>query len=286
VLVAAGGAYARAAAFAQATAYYERALHAGDDGESASLAAVEELANLEARWGERTGDAARIERAIDRLENLLRVARTPQRLALLGSAYKRLAQITQPARPLRTTLAKASLLYREAAAEQLTRGELKPYFVINWLAIDALLDKAPKDASTWLSRARAASREGFVETPSVWEVFTLPDVELLGALLDGTLRQEGAAESLAQLYRAAADETGATPQELDSAVNQLRFIEQMAARLGEAHAAEGAAAGKVRRLLLQQAATPPAAQVRSARRKPQGRRRSAAKPARSAKPRR
>jgi CHAT domain-containing protein len=286
VLVAAGAAYARAAAFPQATAYYERALHAGDDGEAASLSAVEELANLEARWGERTGDAARIERAIERLENLLKVARTPQRLALLGSAYKRLAQITQAARPLRATLTKASRLYREAAEEQLARGALEPYFAINWLTIDALLDKAPKDASTWLSRARAASREGFAEAPSVWEVFTVPDVELLGALLEGTLRQQGAAEELAALYRAAAEETGATPRELDSAFNQLRFIEQMATRLGERHAADGAAAGKVRGLLEEPPAAPRAAGTRTVRRTRKGgtkRKAASASPRRSRK---
>jgi CHAT domain-containing protein len=244
VLIAAGTAYARAAAFEQATARYQQALLASGPDEAASLSAIEELANLEARWGERTGDASRIHRSIERLENLLRIARTPQRMALLGSAYKRLAQITRPTRPMRAALASASRLYREAAEAQLALGELEPYFVINWLAIDALLRKPPKDAGSWLARVQAALRERFTQTRSVWDVFCIPDIELLTALLDGSLTREGVPESLATLYREAIEEAGASPKELDSALSQLRFIEQLSGRLANARQAGVEAAVK------------------------------------------
>jgi CHAT domain-containing protein len=278
VLVAAGDAYARAAAFAQAMARYEQALTASEAPEAASLAMVEDLANVEARWGERTGDADRIQHAIERLENLLRVARTPQRLALLGSAHKRLAQVVPGTRSVQAALRSASRYYHEAATEALSRGELEPYFVINWLTVDALLERPPKDAAGWLARARAAGRERFAQTRAVWDVFCLPDVELLTALLQGTLAQEGAAEALSALYRAAADEAGASAIELDSALSQLRFVEQIARSLGDPlHLAQAAAVSKVRALVeAPAAAAPPVPAARkvtakrkaSARRKP------------------
>ncbi len=88
-----GAAYAEAGETERAIGWYRRA-EAALDG-SASFRCAEQLANLIARSAEKDTDLARAERglaeAVQRLDALCALQATPERQALLGSAYKRQA---------------------------------------------------------------------------------------------------------------------------------------------------------------------------------------------------
>src|SRR5262249_18643891 len=92
--------------FGEACDQYRIALRAKDSAGRATIAAIEQLSNLEARQGEASGDADLVQGAIDRLRRLceLECGEEPpegplpafvngERASLLGSAYKRLASI-------------------------------------------------------------------------------------------------------------------------------------------------------------------------------------------------
>src|SRR5205085_635888 len=111
-----GLAYAEAGAAQPATTWLQRAIAADDGG--ASLRAAEQLANLQAREGEKAGDSDSIRAAIGALERLEAIAATRERLSLLGSASKRLSMVAwqrklaagspQQAQPLLDQAVKAS----------------------------------------------------------------------------------------------------------------------------------------------------------------------------------
>jgi len=70
VLACIGTAYGRVGEFGRATEYLQKALESEDTEREVSLRVVEQLANLEARWGEKSRQPALIERAIERLKTL------------------------------------------------------------------------------------------------------------------------------------------------------------------------------------------------------------------------
>ncbi len=97
VQMAIGYAYGRLKQFEVAGRYLKTALAGEGDTSTTTMLAVEKLANFESRHADEIadGEAERArelyERAIERLEQLLAVAKTAERYNLLGSAYKRRA---------------------------------------------------------------------------------------------------------------------------------------------------------------------------------------------------
>lgn len=86
-----GEAYGEIGAFEEAVAWYRRAVEAEDA--SAGLRALEQLANMKARLGERTGQRGLIDEAIELLEHVVAAGRNLERMTLLGSAYRRLSKV-------------------------------------------------------------------------------------------------------------------------------------------------------------------------------------------------
>jgi pimeloyl-ACP methyl ester carboxylesterase len=226
VVAAIGTAYGEAPDFRLAVEYLQKAVQAEDAGQGVPMRVVEQLANFEARWGKKSGDPKLIARAIERLTTLNGLAETGERLSLLGSAHKRLAQVVE-GKERAEALSQAATWYRRAAERKLAGGEADPYPALNWLTVAAVLGNVPPDAPGWLARARAAAKERYAESRSIWDAVTLPDAALVEHLLDGALDAESG-DGLVAKYRATFEETRATARERDSVLGQLDFIATMA----------------------------------------------------------
>ncbi|MCC7549045.1 MAG: CHAT domain-containing protein [Burkholderiales bacterium] len=232
VLLAAARASSDAGLFEQAVALYRNALASEASASAVTLEAVEKLGNLEARLGEQTGQGALVDQGIARLERVLALGETAERLALLGSAFKRKAAIASDAE-LRDVLARSAGYYGRAAQRLAASGELDPYPVLNWLAIEALLGRPPEDFETWLARIQVAARQRFERTRAAWDAIAIADNQLLGHVLRGTLADPGVPEQIVALYVTAAEEAQLSARERDSLMSQMVFMERFARRLAK-----------------------------------------------------
>ena len=225
VLAAVGTAYGEWAAFDKAIPYLQKALETEDMERQASLKVAEQLANFEVRWGKESQQPSLIERGIDRLRKLVALAESGERLALLGSAYKRLAQLRK-GKDRQAALEECAAWYERSARHKLARGAVDPYPVLNWLTLEAVLQRAPQDAAAWLARARAAAVERFAVSRSFWDAVSLPDAALLEHLLADSLDAAACGELVRQ-YLTVFAETHASEKERDSVLRQIAFIEEM-----------------------------------------------------------
>ena len=199
-----GLAYAESGATEQALAWYERA-HAAADA-SASMRASEQLANLRARVGERSGDAAQVEQAIALLRQLLALHESAEVSSLLGSACKRLAMLQRRSRQPqaeRESLVEAARAYERAAALAGAAGEAGTadssdahYALTNLAALQWLLAEpaqaAPVSLAELIEQARTALRARVSAAPDFWSMCGLVEMDLLEALAQGRL---GAAQA-------------------------------------------------------------------------------------------
>jgi hypothetical protein len=174
-----------------------------------------------------------IDAGIDAVGNLLKIARTPERLSILGAAYKRRALVADTA--ARRTAALREMGERYRAAHELavaSTGAIDPYPLLNWLSAEACL--RPGGAGAAL-RSAAADLLAKLERQlagsaaiDFWSLVTRADLRLVRALLAGTL---GAAErqELLQAYRAVSSRAG-SPRQLRSVIEHLDFLEEMYGR--------------------------------------------------------
>jgi len=232
VLLAAAAACSDAGLFERAVELYRTALNSDASAGEVTLEAVEKLANLEARLGEQTGRVELISTAIGRLERVLALGETGERLALLGSAWKRRAASASDAE-LRKVLECAGEYYRRAAERSGATGDPDPYPVLNWLALSALLERIPAECDTWLARVQVAARQRFERSRSAWDAIAIADGQLLSNVMQGTLTDEGVTGHLVTLYLAAAEEAQLSARERDSLLSQMTFMQTFAARLAK-----------------------------------------------------
>jgi tetratricopeptide (TPR) repeat protein len=250
VLAAIGRAYGQAQQFDQGIDYLRRAL--GADGSTMDSRDIEMLANLEAREALRlwdsTGDhdaALRlVDTGIERLESLLRVAApdqlsknmtlsdrsaaTSERLALLGSAYKRKALMETGS--TRLQLLDTSLGYYRKAYQ---RGRSE-YPLLNALMLEVAIGWQKRDAGTGAKRQKIldeARRLGAeIETAAAtrrdfWTAAMRGDAALVEALCSASFNASGLA-GVHDRYREATQR--ASPRELDSALDQIDFLIRLA----------------------------------------------------------
>jgi len=232
VLLAAARACSDADLFDRAIALYRSALAMESSAGEVTLEAVEKLGNLEARQGARVGDLALIETGIERLERVLALGETGERLSLLGSAYKRKAGSAGDG-PLRGVLERAADYYRRAAERGAAAGDLDPYPVLNWLALDALLGRTPDDWESWLARCQLAARQRFERGRKAWDAIAIADGQLLEHVMRGTPGTAERVQQLVALYVTAADEAQLSARERDSLTSQMVFMQQFAQRLAK-----------------------------------------------------
>ncbi len=161
--------------------YHRRALTT--DQQDLSLKALEHYANMLVRLaGQRYEMRGRLEpederllhEAIERLEQLARLAPTSERYALLGSAWKRRALTAGNSDERSAAIDQVSRWYHEAHQLYFDRhGEADPYPLLNWLLATIVRgwrgrrDELP-EFTTWLDEADKVLHRQCQESPDFW----------------------------------------------------------------------------------------------------------------------
>ncbi len=249
VQAALGKAFGEIDLFEDAIHHYRLALDVSD--ECLPVAAIEQLANLRARWSvelhcqqaeaQPTGlkcprPAELIAEAKGDLNCLLQLNQTVERHCLLGGTYKREAMISSDRQKRIQTLAEMSDAYRQAHEKaHLERGEVYPYPVLNWLIADLLLSwlrkghSREKDFQRWLDRAQAAAERLDRESPSFWNSIIQAETLLLRHLDSGELGQQRNEILDGYLH---GKRRGASPREFRSVREHLAFLLEMLSTKG------------------------------------------------------
>lgn len=254
-----------------AITYYREALEA--ETATASLHDVEQLANLESRHAvnllpnatkAQLAEAQQLlETSNQRLEGLLKIGSTVERLALFAGNHKRLAQLAKTAPARLRHLQQAETYYRAAHELALQRtNRAAPYPALNWVACAYLLSlarpatrgkqrtaAAAESLAAWLAALeQAAQTAGQQEetASSFWNRVTQADAELLRQLVSGSLTEQR--EALLKAYQKAFD-TGAAIADQATVISQLKFLEEMLGH--EAGKAQNAATQALRELRTQ-----------------------------------
>ena len=185
-----GRAYGEVDLFEQAVQFYEKAFH--HPKSQISVKSIEQLANLRSRWAVelQNKDAALklIDDSINQLRRLkITMGDTPERLALIGSAYKRCAQISRRKRR-REALVKMESYYRRA-------WELKKsntYPLLNMLIVqgvrywNGIIDKYPPDWEDQLKTAQEMALQQKEANPeNFWLAIGVADYKLTDYLSKG-----------------------------------------------------------------------------------------------------
>lgn len=201
---------------ALAIAWYQRALAANDG--SASFKAEEQLLNLQARqaWTQASGagqpgslaaEREAVRAALAALQELAARRPTPERLALLGSAWKRLALIERAARQAaaeQAALREALAGYRQAEALSARAGDpgrFRP--ALNaWALTLTLGDAASFDAGAQ-DAALAAMQAQARDEPDFWNQVGQVEFRMLQALSQGDLAAQvpALAAALVELHK-------------------------------------------------------------------------------------
>jgi tetratricopeptide (TPR) repeat protein len=215
-----GETFGELGAFEEAIYCYEQGLKSW--GGDAPIRMVEQLGNLQARYAvqlrqqERQSEAkvARradqpqpdklLKQARSRLEWVLAAGQIPERLALLGSFFKRAALVSEgKARGI--SLNEAEEYYQKAYELSKSAGEVNPYHALNWMTFRWLQDCASKDETRQqelinqinlclqVATAKANQQTDF------WSRVAIPDGNLLLALVSGNLVERE--EEIERLYR-------------------------------------------------------------------------------------
>ncbi|GAB6191436.1 CHAT domain-containing protein [Desulfocastanea catecholica] len=226
-------AYGELGEFEIAIEYYRKALSADGEDSGVLISAAEQLANLQARLGgdQDAPNPELIKEAIERLQHLLAIGSTLERLALLGSAYKRLAQVKADREGIIAALKQSAAYYKEAAETGVQRGQFDPYHGLNWIILETLLGNTLPDAESWLARCEAVAVERYAASRKLWDAVASPDADIVRRLLRGDLKAEAVASIIAG-YHEVFVTAQATPREQDSVVGQLKFIKNMLKQLG------------------------------------------------------
>lgn len=246
VKAALGRAYQELADWQKAIKFYESALEAEpfDDNfdieGSVRFKLVEQLANCETR----SGNVDLIKKSILRLEDLLKVAESSERFALLGSAHKRLADYLSQETPHtgKSSSVKGLRELKKAAQwyyQVWQRRPHKTYYAQNYLTYNMLasnkvviqkvampqpdgkLEKVSVDecVSRLISREQNSSND----EPNVWDALILVDLEVLRLLYQP---KAPTCQHVAQIVKSYQDtfvRCHASARERDSALTNLEI---------------------------------------------------------------
>jgi CHAT domain-containing protein len=238
--------------FEKAREQYLAAIRPEDSSGGVPIRAIEQLANLEARTGHTTANAALINTALGRLKGLVQLAATsldpaeqnhgtgspalsnPERAALLGSAYKRLAAVL--AGKLRQDHDQEGgdvLLALEQAIDWYAKAGTQPYQVLNLLALEAVRDFGIEAEPTSLELVRGCAqqaRAAWRANPDFWNAVMPAEALMTERLLDRSLGSKGRAgetsfTEVQNTYDDALAHVSGTARELDSVLQHLRILQ-------------------------------------------------------------
>jgi hypothetical protein len=265
--------------FDRARETYLRAVQAEDRSGSVPIRDVEQLANVEARLGEKQGKASEVKRAIKRLETLDGLvseksegdkkaeSANPERWALRGSAYKRLASLHarqvlaahRSGKPpgkaaeneLRVALSDAADAYRRAEGVP-GQAQFSPYHVLNRIALETVLQggaiDAPRRESAieMVRQSQTTADEGFRADGDFYNAVMGPEGLLVIEMIEGRLGQSGdegdaALARVKQRYGEAFDNLTVKPKDLDSVVGQLCVLSRLHDAMAVIHRGRNAA---------------------------------------------
>ncbi|MBL8488552.1 MAG: CHAT domain-containing protein [Rhodocyclaceae bacterium] len=249
-----GAYYAEAGAegFALAREAYGKAIHGEDKSGRVAVRAIEQLANLEARHGAGLGEGGQapeaaelIAAALARLEGLAQsTAATglpvnPERAALEGSAWKRLAGVLAGqaktwdeavtvgaiSHGVRDVLAKSAACYRAALPAD---PAAEPYNALNWLSLAWLADTLGipvAEAAALAGRCGDVARKRFGTSKGFWDAVMSADARMTAWLMrPGSGTAADGLSGLSGLYREATERLPASDREWDSVVDQWRLL--------------------------------------------------------------
>jgi tetratricopeptide (TPR) repeat protein len=247
VRMALGEAYGDLEQYEEAAANFAAALDTGELDSKTTIKAVEQLSNFEARLAKTQKKPDGIQKAIDRLKALQTVAPTAERFSLIGSAYKRLADLAPDAAVLRDRLNDAANAYAEAHAHNEKRGTFEHYPVVNWLALKVVLGAPPHDALTLLEKSETSARERFARSrdtiDAVFDAVASADAAVVRALVTSTFATAGdernkAIDRIVASYRDLFRRVQATRGQKGSAMGQLETLESLMRKLSAGAAPE------------------------------------------------
>jgi hypothetical protein len=268
--------------FERARAAYLAAIRSEDRVGYVPIRDIEQLANVEARLGERKGDIALVELALERLAKLDSLVGAPpdpelvpivnvERSAIRGSAWKRKASIYArellsgklapnavkvTSEKMRAALAESVTAYREAEGAP-GGAQFDPYTMLNRLALEALtpwpFPEARAQAIDLAQQCRKAAAAKLARSPDVWSAVMQPEALLMERLIEGRLGESGeggntALEEVAIAYAEGFANVPITPAQLDSVVTNLELLSRFFAALALAEP-RGALARTAGRLL-------------------------------------
>jgi tetratricopeptide (TPR) repeat protein len=251
VLYALGRFHAESGDFKPAVECYEKAIAIEDKSGRVPVVAIEQLANLEARQGEKIKDTALVVRGIKRLRGLLDAADgagetsvNSERCALLGSAYKRLANLLerwssdagtedQPT-GVKQALEQAALWYQQGEGDPNQPG-FSPYCAQNRLALQAVLGDTKLEEAALALQAGEIARRRYARSRDLFDLLMVADGVLIARLIDGGLRDrpEEAEREILACYQDIRGQLPESARQLDSVITQIRllagFLKQRAA---------------------------------------------------------
>lgn len=251
VLCVLGRFHAESGDFEQAIACYGKAIAEEDPRWRMPIAAIEQLANLETRQGEKKGDTTLVRRGIKRLLDLLRavdgegeVVVNSERYTLFGSAYKRLAKLLDSwssaaetldhPQGIRQALERSAYWYGRGEGEP-NRVDFSPYCAQNRLALRAVLGETEPAEAALALQAGEIARQRYAGSSEYFDLIMAADGLLIARLIDGGLRDrpEEAEREILGCYRDTREQLPESARQLDSVITQIRllagFIEQRAA---------------------------------------------------------
>ncbi len=196
----AGKALGELGEFEQAIDFYQRAV--ADWNAETPFEVLEQLANLSIRYalelskGENPDEELikkNVERARTRLDQLIDIAPTPERYAMFGSLFRRLAMLgnKDAIRQAERQYGEAYRLFKEKA------GVTDPYYAINWGVFRILRGRISKKDR---AEIEAIAKEGIAEArrrvrtrPEFWNRVAEPDAEVMLGLLHRDLDRRASA---------------------------------------------------------------------------------------------
>ena len=236
-----GRAYGELDQFDEAVKHYAIALKASKA--DYALSTVEQLSNLEARWAAQQFKAAKqsddaaamedareiIDRALGRLEHLIALSPTSERLGLVGSAWKRASMVTYAPVERDIALEQMSEYYRRAHERAIEEsGKASHYAVTNWITARALTATASSekmlraDLATWMPGAERAAKEIDETDPNFWSGAAAADCRLALCLAQSSVGEH--AQEIADMYLRA-KQRAASPKDWRSIMEHIEFLQ-------------------------------------------------------------